>query len=417
MRPIATLLALLSLMWGGTAAHAEPRLETEGEVTTIQTPAPGRSVEWIMRVRAPDEDPGRVSLVLLEAEGRATEGGHPLSLRLELLDGQGDDAAGAFPLELASGTAAELRGRVVAVPSSGDSRSNAVRAIAALPAAAGDEYRGSDATLHFRFAAVQDGGSASFDGGLAMTGGEQTGWLAAVALAAAGLGGSLLIRRRGARWTRAGLFAAAAAVAVIAIAALVAVQVQAAYTDRVRLRSDLAADFEVAMLDDRGTIRRVATRPGETVRFTPAKGIVPGSAIRIQLALANNSAAVSAVPALRLEVPEGGIDHLERLLRLTVVESEHCGGAEDPAGERVLVGDPADPGAGVPLSELTESVVGTVLAPREGAAQSPGEAYTGGAGSCRTYLLTLQLADDPALRAMTGADWTVAVHLEGRSQA
>lgn len=189
MRRIFVALAACLMVAGpNSAALAHPPEAASEQVVSVESPAPGHTVEWSMRVRLGERELADPAIALVEYSGAATRGPHPLELVLT--------ASGQADTELASGTAADLLDRVVdlggtAAVGTGDADGwLTVRGTATLPVAAGDEYRGSDATLRFRFSGV-----VADD--LAMTGRSPWDvWLIAAAVAAAGLGAALIGRRR-----------------------------------------------------------------------------------------------------------------------------------------------------------------------------------------------------------------------------
>lgn len=182
-RALTAIAVALALLASGEAAHAEEPSAAE-EVIRIETPAPGHTVEWTMRVRMPASDLADPAVALRAYSGTATEGAHPIELTLSP-DSEPDRT-------LASGTAAALHDRVIdlsATSALGGSGEISVRATATLPSEAGNEYRGAGATLRFRF-------TGAVDEDLAMTGSAPfVIWAVAVAALAAGLGAALLRRR------------------------------------------------------------------------------------------------------------------------------------------------------------------------------------------------------------------------------
>lgn len=207
--------------------------------------------------------------------------------------------------------------------------------------------------------------------------------------------------------------AASAAFSVLA-GVLAGAQALAApgFQDRAALVSDWGAShFELALLDDSGRIRSVVSDGADTISFTPAADIVPGSTVQIPVTVANNGP-FNVAPSLGFSVESNEVDSIAELVRLTVVEQAACVPGEQPA--RTLIGDPSKPAQGVGLAGI-ESLSGTQMPARSGGRQQVGASYSGGDAACRNYLVLAHLADDASLRALSSAAWTLDMTLEGRS--
>ncbi|WP_309132053.1 hypothetical protein [Brevibacterium sp.] len=145
--PIVTLLVVLTAAIAAPThaiAMTEQKLETRGEFVSVATPAPGHSSEWTMSVRAPEEEMENLTITLVSTSGTAVSGPHPIEITL--MDDEGQ--------RLASGTAEQLRNEVIFLPTPREGGWLTLRATAALPFEAGDDYKGSRAELQFRFSAA-----------------------------------------------------------------------------------------------------------------------------------------------------------------------------------------------------------------------------------------------------------------------
>lgn len=181
---LMALCVALTMLGVADHAPAHAQMTPEDQVVTIDTPAPGHTAEWTMRVRIGATELARPTVTLREASGSAIEGAHPLDLEL---------LAPTADTPLASGTADALLGQGIPLDD-GDVVTTqdgwiTVHGTATLPRAAGNEYRGADATLRFTFT-----GEVSED--LATTGRAPIAvWIIAIAVTLVGLG-SLIMRRR-----------------------------------------------------------------------------------------------------------------------------------------------------------------------------------------------------------------------------
>lgn len=209
---------------------------------------------------------------------------------------------------------------------------------------------------------------------------------------------------------------AGAAVLILSLLAGAFFLAQAAFADRATVRADVGASaFEVALLDGDAVIQRVSrTSDGPSVEFGAAENAVPGSTVQIPLTIANNSA-FGVAPRISLRVASDELERIDRLVRVTVVETDACapGGDED---RRVLAGDLEDFAQGTPLADVADGIAGTVMEARSGDAQRVGQQYSGGDAACRSYDAYLHLSDDPSLRALAGASWTITADIEGRTE-
>ena len=197
MKPLwVAACAVLALLCLAEPATAAPRLDPQEHVVRVETPAPGHTSEWTMRVRADSTGLARPSITLREASGDALEGPHPLELEVVAPGRHNSERERTV---LAHGTADDLLDRLV--PLDQPEAATAVEAgwitvqgRATLPSGAGNEYGGTGATLRFTF-------SGELDRNLAMTGqASMTVWV--IIAAAVGIGlGTLLGRRRSARET------------------------------------------------------------------------------------------------------------------------------------------------------------------------------------------------------------------------
>lgn len=188
---------------------------------------------------------------------------------------------------------------------------------------------------------------------------------------------------------------------------------QAAWADRAHLRGNVGGDaFELALLDDEARIQRVARdHESAVLEFAPVENAVPGSTVKLPLTLANNSP-FSVSPKLTLAASSDDIASLESLVRVSVVERDSCSG---DGSALTLTGDPEHPAKGTPLPELATGIVGTVMPPRSGTAQSPGASYAGGDAACRSYTALIHLLDDSTLRSLQGGAFTLTADIEGRT--
>lgn len=185
MKRIFVVLSVALMLFGvADRASADPRMTPEEQTVTIETPAPGHTVEWTMRVRVGTVDLSRPIVTLREASGAAVEGAHPLDIEI---------FAPTAGTPLVRGTADALLGRAIPLDQGHAAAIEdgwiTVHGTATLPQEAGNEYRGADATLRFTFT-----GEVAEE--LAMTGRAPIAvWIVAVAVTLAGLG-SLIMRRR-----------------------------------------------------------------------------------------------------------------------------------------------------------------------------------------------------------------------------
>lgn len=187
----------------------------------------------------------------------------------------------------------------------------------------------------------------------------------------------------------------------------------AALNDSARLQTAFKGRYELALLDEHGSLAIIASedRPA-VIPLAPVKGLVPGGTLSLVLRIANNSPGARTACVLSLRLPREEVNPLiYPQLRLSVeqqtVRERH----------RVL-GDPANPRHGVPLqSDTIEISELQPLAVRRGAGQRRGELFKGGTASTTTLTLALHLRDDPSLRDLSTIHLTPEFTLRGRSCA
>lgn len=175
---IGVAMALAALV-ASTPAVAADLIEARNTSQTFETPAPGHSVEWTMEAENLSLEVLEVRLDVNEISGSATVGEASLTLSLEHPDGA----------VLASGTARELAGLTFSLDPVNPGGTAEVLARVALPAAAGDDYRGSDARMRFDFVVTAEGTGGPGD--LSATGSDV--WLAAFIALLAIVGGLLFL--------------------------------------------------------------------------------------------------------------------------------------------------------------------------------------------------------------------------------
>jgi hypothetical protein len=211
VRGLAALALALVLVGAPAGGGAPAGAATAGEDDLIRVvpaavevvaPAPGHATTWSFTVTdTPATSGTAVPLVLsvTGADGPLLRGDHPLRLTVTAADGSVviDDAE-LGPLLGTAVPLADLRG------------STTLTASVALPAEAGDEYRGADAAVRLTVVAEQEYlsevlaagpddpggvGGTTATGGLAITGVEPIALLLA-AVALLGAGGTVLLARR-----------------------------------------------------------------------------------------------------------------------------------------------------------------------------------------------------------------------------
>ncbi|GAA1316114.1 hypothetical protein ACFSWE_02170 [Leucobacter albus] len=186
---IVVVTAVLPFAGQASGAHAAGLLEPSNTAVAFDTPAPGHSTEWTMAAENTSGGTVGLSIEIAEVSGTATAGDAPLRLTIE-------DAAGAL---LAEGAASALVGESFDLPDLAAGETVRLRAAVTLPFAAGDDYRGSTASIRVDFIATGD--SAQLPGvppgpGLSATGSVAPLALACVALALLSGGIVLTVRRR-----------------------------------------------------------------------------------------------------------------------------------------------------------------------------------------------------------------------------
>ncbi|KRD42711.1 hypothetical protein ASE27_17925 [Oerskovia sp. Root918] len=148
------------------AAAAGDLIEVDPDSVVVEAPAPGRSVEWTMTARNVTDRAVPLTLTAAGLGGALFEGEHPLDVLVVGPEGdvllEGGDVVGQGDLtvdlpELPAGGEYVVHGR------------------AAMPAEAGDEYRGAEGSVTLRFVATaqsegEPGAPGIPGGGLASTG-------------------------------------------------------------------------------------------------------------------------------------------------------------------------------------------------------------------------------------------------------
>ncbi|WP_309132052.1 hypothetical protein [Brevibacterium sp.] len=195
---------------------------------------------------------------------------------------------------------------------------------------------------------------------------------------------------------------------MVLVLLVLAVLVQAAFTDTSRLRTELEAHFELAVLEDSGKIVRLSRESDSALTFRSTSSLVPGSQLRIPIEVANNSVAHSTRPELTVAVTGHGrvADHTAQM-KATVVE--HHDGVES-----VLLGNADESARGIGLGQPA-TVTASQLSPRSGPAQAQGEKFAGGDTAASKFTVLIALADDPVFRDFQEASWTITITIEGTS--
>ncbi|MHA7158662.1 twin-arginine translocation signal domain-containing protein [Glutamicibacter endophyticus] len=185
----------------------------------------------------------------------------------------------------------------------------------------------------------------------------------------------------------------------------------AALNDNARLQAAFKGRYELALLDEQGSLAVMTSedRPA-VIPLAPVQGLVPGGTLYLVLRIANNSPGARTDCALSLRLPRSEVNPLiYPQLRLSV---EQQTGRER---HRVL-GDPASPRDGVPLQSDTIEIGDLQpLAARRGPGQRRGEIFNGGTASTTMLTLALHLRDDPSLRDLSTIHLTPEFTLRGRS--